>query len=324
MTSLLSSESDAKPQDESGTGTGRKKGKKRARGYEGDEVFKTAREVLCATEEDGDVVIAALEALQALLHDPGVTPAVQSLTTRILLSLHSSLPRLSPPSLSGNLALHDRVCTKVQELCIELGSGNASVMSRSLPLVIGLNQNVRCRSFYTTQIPDFLQPKNDMQKRLDLLLHPRLPPLVRPMPPVDALYLFRAEENQEEADLRRELGLETTEAEPGMDLTVDVDTSQPDEVVHEQQNFVQPAAPKAVSQPQNSWQPSATAGNLQGTIKQIVPVTSLPPMTSSAITSPFPSEESNKEHVTRPEIIIAPSDDEDEEMPGINVDSDSD
>ena len=37
-----------------------RKGKKRARGYEGDEIFQT-REVICATKEDGDAVLCALD-----------------------------------------------------------------------------------------------------------------------------------------------------------------------------------------------------------------------------------------------------------------------
>lgn len=40
-------------------GRGRK-GKKRARGYEGDEVFKVTREINCPTPDDGGVLISAL------------------------------------------------------------------------------------------------------------------------------------------------------------------------------------------------------------------------------------------------------------------------
>lgn len=40
-----------------------KKGKKRARGYEGDEVFKLSRSVICSSLDDGKVLIAACEGL---------------------------------------------------------------------------------------------------------------------------------------------------------------------------------------------------------------------------------------------------------------------
>lgn len=47
------------------------------------------------------------------------------------------------------------------------------------------------------------------------MLHPRLPPLVRALPHVEALSLFRAEEGQEEKDARQGLGLVTMdEAQP--------------------------------------------------------------------------------------------------------------
>jgi hypothetical protein len=38
-----------------------KKGKKRARGYEGDEIFKLSRGVVCPSLDDGNVLIAAFE-----------------------------------------------------------------------------------------------------------------------------------------------------------------------------------------------------------------------------------------------------------------------
>jgi hypothetical protein len=40
--------------------SGNKKAKKRARGFEGDEVFKISREVVFPTAEDGNVALAAL------------------------------------------------------------------------------------------------------------------------------------------------------------------------------------------------------------------------------------------------------------------------
>jgi hypothetical protein len=40
-----------------------KKSKKRPRGYEGDEVFKVTREIICPTREDGLVLLAALNGM---------------------------------------------------------------------------------------------------------------------------------------------------------------------------------------------------------------------------------------------------------------------
>ena len=44
---------------------------------------------------------------------------------------------------------------------------------------------------------------------LDILLHPRVPPLVRSLPHVEMLSLYRAEEGEEEVDARQGAGLAT-------------------------------------------------------------------------------------------------------------------
>ena|SRR5882724_3287934 len=61
LTTLLSSKSDVQQQLQDASVTTSKKGKTRARGYEGDEVFKVGRGVLCSTREDGEVVEATLD-----------------------------------------------------------------------------------------------------------------------------------------------------------------------------------------------------------------------------------------------------------------------
>src|SRR6202034_3878986 len=44
----------------------------------------------------------------------------------------------------------------------------------------------------------------------DILLHPRVPPVLRSLPNVEYLSLFRKEESQEEIDARKALYLEAT------------------------------------------------------------------------------------------------------------------
>jgi hypothetical protein len=63
---VLATQSEVRRTDDliGSSGAGKnKKGKKRARGYEGDEVFKVTREVICSTREDGEVLIAALNGI---------------------------------------------------------------------------------------------------------------------------------------------------------------------------------------------------------------------------------------------------------------------
>jgi hypothetical protein len=49
---------------------------------------------------------------------------------------------------------------------------------------------------------------------LDLLVHPRVPPLVRSLPPVEALALFRDEESNEERAVRQGLGIVPADQKP--------------------------------------------------------------------------------------------------------------
>ena len=61
---ILSKRSHSGADDEQGAVQGRsKKGKKRARGYEGDELFKVGREVICLTTTEGDVLVASVDGM---------------------------------------------------------------------------------------------------------------------------------------------------------------------------------------------------------------------------------------------------------------------
>jgi hypothetical protein len=63
LTVVLATQSEVQRTDDlagSSSAGKNKKGKKRARGYEGDEVFKATREIICSTREDSEVLLAAL------------------------------------------------------------------------------------------------------------------------------------------------------------------------------------------------------------------------------------------------------------------------
>jgi hypothetical protein len=63
---VLATQSEARRVNDTNTGKN-KKGKKRARGYEGDEVFKVSREVVCPIKEDGEVLMTALYGMYLIL-----------------------------------------------------------------------------------------------------------------------------------------------------------------------------------------------------------------------------------------------------------------
>jgi hypothetical protein len=61
IAALLPRKSDIQQQLQEYSTAASKKGKKRTRGYEGDEIFKVGVGVLCPTLEDGEIVEAALD-----------------------------------------------------------------------------------------------------------------------------------------------------------------------------------------------------------------------------------------------------------------------
>jgi len=126
-----------------------------------------------------------------------MTPVVQSLIVRVILAVHLALPQLPPALLSPDPALHAKLQTIVLSICTEIASGTASNMSKSLGLIVGSSLQH--------------SPPSDVSRQLQLLLHPRAPPLVRSLPEVETLSLFRAEESLEELETRRKLGLITAE-----------------------------------------------------------------------------------------------------------------
>lgn len=265
-----------------------------------------------------------------------MVPAVHSLASRVLLSLYISLPRMSPAMLSQNLALHGRLCAKLQDVCIELGSGNASVMSKSLTLIAGIPSRNSDESLVI--------PNADAQKRLDLLLHPRLPPLVRPMPPLETFSLFRSQESREEADLRKEFGIGHID-EPEPERSEPTPTEPPD---HRASETVMPSAPRRddMSQEPQSHVPvnkPSVATSLsqtpvprhsltqsvkdleQNTQKSAMQTNGLGTAASTAFpsTRQVPPEPRNTIRSMDSDTVVANLD-EDEEMPSIDLESDSD
>ncbi|OJT12538.1 hypothetical protein TRAPUB_10939 [Trametes pubescens] len=198
LTVVLSKRTDADAENgtQAAAHGGSKKGKKRARGYEGDEVFKVGREVVCPTPEQGDILLFAVDVLEVLLLRTQVNPPVRSLASRLLLSIYASLPLLPPAILSPDLSLHPRLYSKLQRSCTHLAIGTTSTMGKALGLVLSVSDGTLGDNG-TAAVPT----------EIDLLLHPRVPPLVRSLPHVEMLSLFRAEEGQEEADARANIGV---------------------------------------------------------------------------------------------------------------------
>ncbi|KAH8118617.1 rRNA processing/ribosome biogenesis-domain-containing protein [Phellopilus nigrolimitatus] len=180
---------------------GGKKGKKRARGYEGDEIFKVGRDVLCESALEGDMVLAALDALPYLLRVPNIPAYLQSLSSRLLLSLLVALPKLPALAISQSPSLKEEILRRVKRTCLEFAIGSSAVLCKSLPLVVDAITDDKGAYIFTSQ------ETSCNTQIIDLMLHPRVPPVLRPLPSLDTVALTRAEESTDERMARENLGL---------------------------------------------------------------------------------------------------------------------
>ena len=152
-----------------------------------------------------------LVVVQQVLQSTSVSPSIQSLAGRIMLALFTSLPQIPPNLLSYDLSLHSQLSTKLQKGCITFASGASGNMSKSLGLLLSASTSADSSassvSHFTLHETAGLKPFQGLWLDIDLMIHPRAPPLVRALPHVESLSLFQAEESNEELDARRQLGV---------------------------------------------------------------------------------------------------------------------
>lgn len=74
--------------------------------------------------------------MRLLLRNPNLSPALQSISSRVLLSILLALPQMSPTSLSPDPSFHKELLQLVHKINTELGSGTTSVMAKSLGLIV--------------------------------------------------------------------------------------------------------------------------------------------------------------------------------------------
>jgi hypothetical protein len=139
--------------------------------------------------------------------------------------------------------------------------------------------------------------------------------------------LFRAEESLDETNIRE--GLELDIMEPGPKLLNSTDDNTMVPMVHEATNLLTPLTTTTTNQPDISNEPSLFAQAhqskiVQPTLKSPLPLTK-PPLYSSIAQVLTPSS-STAPVTAKPASAIAPMDDDedDEEMPVIDMNSDSD
>jgi hypothetical protein len=258
---------------------------------------------------------------------------MQSIIARIIISALIVLPRMPSALLSADSGLMYQVKDKIQNFSVSIGSGTSSVMSKSLPFVVeaaleGSNIPVCCN--IGSCLINTLQYLHQAQKEIGLLLHPRMPPLVRSMPHVESFSLFKAEEPQDEAEALSTLGLTYLHpSQPqivqdtsmtGVSMTTDLTTAPRDS--YPTQNFRDSILPMAEPTEQIS----------------VIPINSSPTQTkpsnmleSARSTIGLHSTAADSDDTGGPSTIMSKTvlfskedeQDEDEEMPFIDIDSDS-
>ncbi|KAK0498557.1 rRNA processing/ribosome biogenesis-domain-containing protein [Armillaria luteobubalina] len=300
ITAILPSQSDFDQSTDTAQ-TGRsKKGKKRARAYEGDELLKVSRNILFPLSDDSKAVLVACDVLAILLRNPGLSPTTHSLSVRVLLSILFFLPQRPLLSLSSDPTLHSKLLQKIQALVTESGCGTTNTSSKSLGLVL--------RAVNLSTIDD-----NACQQTLDLLLHPRVPPLVRSLPHVETLSLFHSEEGTEEARDRELLGLSVLQRPTSDPVQTTVATPSPQVDLDQEDRHTRPVPPAKVPSPIAIDTPApANPGN------------SLPRAEPVHISSKLSYAPSATPTLEPPKVKIADAVEEDQEMPAIDLDSDSD
>lgn len=209
------------------------------------------------------------------------------------------------------------------------------------------DESVSTRSLVSSvrRISDGVLQVTESADILDILLHPRLPPLVRPLPPMENISLSRAEESEVEQELRTMLGLVTSEdPEPTASAQ-----SPPQASSKELEKSAQPVEPTSLSRSLPDPAPSIlnpsrrdarSPNDMQVDQTNITSVSTLPPdrtpvKESSPLSNPTPSTSKLSERpppVSEPQtsswnpigFVCEEDEEEEEEIPSINMDSDSD
>jgi len=130
-----------------------KSGKKRARNFEGEEIFQRSCGIICPTLEDREAILISIDGNNAispippymltdsqlvlgfLLRNPTLSSAMASIVARVMLALLVTLPRSTVSSLSPDPNFAAVLNKRVQVLGFRIGSGT-NVMSKALPIFI--------------------------------------------------------------------------------------------------------------------------------------------------------------------------------------------
>ena len=159
------------------------------------------------------------EIVTPLLHPTPLLPSeLLTFSIRLHLSLHVSAPSLETSVDDWRIPI---AVTRVLEEALLINEAQSGTSSgwKTVVLSVLVSDLVICeRRFSPTRVQE------TRGEKFSLLLHPSLPPLLRPQPPLSALHFF-ASETEEEKKLRLEMGFSTADdfdEQASHDMDVDV------------------------------------------------------------------------------------------------------
>ncbi|EDR12335.1 uncharacterized protein LACBIDRAFT_292824 [Laccaria bicolor S238N-H82] len=254
------------------------------------------------------------DVIRDCVRNPSLSPAVHSTVSRLILSIALALPQIPPALLSPDPSLFERVYKQVRSLSVEIGTWSSSAMSRSLPLLLQTGLRVN---------------DSEIQCLFNLLLHPRVPPLIRSMPHIESISLFPSEGSEDE---REDYDAFQMEAVHTGVRSMTQDMAMVEELVHEKS----PQLPRtAIAQPKSSVAVAPTPPSLPAFLEPDSD------MQDVELNHPIPEEQHSiipaLEQNIHPNMLVTSEasgsmapvlgnlipDDEDEPMPVIDMNSDS-
>ncbi|CCA66610.1 hypothetical protein PIIN_00293 [Serendipita indica DSM 11827] len=177
---------------------------KKGRQYEGEELLgplDNSNEL--EDPERATTVLLCVDVLERVFREPYLSASLHSLGSRLIiaLQLHLTTHPLANPPIGGSLAFSTQLQAKLVQIQGHLLLGVAGHAPR------GTNHFVSTLSICD---PESLVAKTSKLSldALDSILHPRMPPAVRPLPKAESLMLFRLEEGKEEREERERLSLD--------------------------------------------------------------------------------------------------------------------
>jgi len=252
----------------------------------------------------------SLLVLRNIFGNPHLSTTSQSAIARTIIATLMALPRQSAALISPDARFIHQLSERISTFAAQIASGTSNVVSKALPFVMSEATGEQTVRYILSTLTLLIISKID--KQLELLIHPRVPPLVRLVPNVEALTLFAPEAPPEEEN--QPTFVEQLVPAPVLQPVAKPLFSLPSTQEPTQTPPIQTETSKtATVRPPSPMLAVSPAPPIVATIQPVLPkIAPAPAMVARTVLAPEPVS-----------VAAADDDDDDEEMPSINMDSDS-